>query len=77
MYCFIEIKDKEIVSYGETTSVELALSRTTGKVMEITEKQLALVTACHGDLKFAQGMLGNLEYHIEQLYESEQLDKSD
>lgn len=69
MYSYIELKDKEIVSYGETTSMDLALSKTTGTVMEITEKQLAFITACHGDLKFGRAVLNTIEIKIQKYYE--------
>jgi hypothetical protein len=64
MYCFVEIKDKEIISYGEATSIDAALIKTKGMVMEISENQLKMVYACHGDLSFGRMLLELLETKI-------------
>jgi len=72
MYSYIELKDKEIVSYGETTSMDLALSKTEGTVMEITEAELALVSACHGVLSIGQMMLDGIIKKIQRYYEDEE-----
>jgi hypothetical protein len=69
MYSYIELKDREIISYGKTTSMDLALLKTTGTVMEITEKQLAFVSACHGDLNFGDAMLKGIVNKIERYYD--------
>ena len=70
MYCYIEIKNKEIVSYGESTSVELALSKTSGTVMEVTELELALVSACRGNLGYGGWILGSLVEKIDKTAEA-------
>ena len=67
MYCYIEIKNKKIISYGQTTSVELALSKTSGSVAEVTEKELALVTACDGNLEMGLFVLENLSNKLDKI----------
>jgi hypothetical protein len=50
--------------------VELALSKTSGSVAEVTEKELALVTACDGNLEKGLFVLENLCNKLDKIQEA-------
>jgi hypothetical protein len=65
MYYYIEIlNDGKIQSFGSSTSVDLALQNTKGKLLEITEQQYAMVAACKGKLSRGINILDNIENKI-------------
>jgi len=74
MYCYIELVDGEIVSYGESTSQEFALSKTTGTIMQITENEFALLSACSGNIESAQRTLSRLKARIQGYWNDLSLD---
>jgi len=60
MFYYIEIKDKSIISFGESTSPDGALKateKTGGEIKQITEQGYNLVRACNGNLAGGAGIL--------------------
>lgn len=51
MFHYIEIKDGKIISIGEASSMDFALQNTKGTVLEVTEKEHAMLSACRGDIQ--------------------------
>lgn len=65
-FYYLEIKDGAIISYGESTGVDQALLKTEGAVMEITQKEYALVSACRGNIGAGRNTLRNLDDKIKR-----------
>lgn len=65
MYYYIEIKNKKVISFGEATSFTSALLNTTGTIMQLSEREFALVSACNGMLLHGAQLLNNLENKIQ------------
>jgi hypothetical protein len=65
MYYYLEIlKNGEIVSFGESSSIDLALKNTKNILLEITENQYKMTVACKGKLSKGINILDGLENKI-------------
>jgi hypothetical protein len=64
-YKYIELdNDGNIVSFGDSTSMELALQDTKGKVLQLTDMEYLLVDSCHGRLYRGISTLTTLQRRI-------------
>lgn len=65
-FYYIEIKDGKIASYGETIGVNEALQKTGDQVIELTEAEYKMVSACRGILERGKGLLDQVKHKIEK-----------
>jgi hypothetical protein len=64
MYYIEILENGEIVSFGESTSVDLALKNTKNILLEITEREYKLISACRGNPRRGISVLHGIEDKI-------------